>query len=93
MSAEELLTGDTLFSEDEMTMEMNLDIATDTNKKSLLELREMNKQAAQLKKITVDGMGSILNTLSLIDLNSKQLMWNNFDQSKTDLTKVSLIDQ
>ena len=46
MSAEELLIGDTLFSEDEMTMEMNLDIATDTNKKSLLELKEMNKQAA-----------------------------------------------
>ena len=38
-------------------------------------------------------MGSILNTLSLIDINSKQLMWKNFDESKTDLTKVSLIDE
>jgi hypothetical protein len=35
MSAEEILTGDPIFSDDEITQEMKKDIATATNKESL----------------------------------------------------------
>ena len=43
MSAEELLTGDALFSDDEMTMEMDLDKAARFNKNSLKDVKEMKK--------------------------------------------------
>ena len=71
MSAEDLLIVNDMFSEDELTNAMKDNWSANQNKESLTELKEITKQAMQLKKIAADGMCSIINTLEQIDFNSK----------------------
>lgn len=70
------------FDEDEVTFALNRQIIK--NRKDKVALQKAKKLATQLqelKKISIEGMKAVVDTINSINDNSKKIVFKNFDQA------------
>lgn len=74
------------FDEDEVTFALNRQLLKDRKSKAaLLKAKKLEKQLSELKKISLNGMQAIVETIHAIDDNSKKIFFQPFDQKEVNI--------
>lgn len=72
------------FSDDEVTFVLNRQLLKDRkDKQALIRVHRLEKQLKALKKLTVDGMQAVVDTIDKIDENSKKIVYRHFGQEES----------
>jgi hypothetical protein len=74
------------FSDDEITYELNRDIIKNRkDQRALQKAKILRSQIKNLKKFSIEGMKTIVDTISSIDDSSKKILFKHFDQSNVNI--------
>jgi hypothetical protein len=74
------------FDEDEVTFALNRQIIKNRKDKvALQKAKKLETQLQELKKISIDGMKAVVDTINSINDNSKKIVFKNFDQADVNV--------
>jgi hypothetical protein len=77
-----------LFSEDEVTYAWDrANIKGRKDKQAFIKSKILKQQVMDMKQFQMDGMKSLVDTISSIDENSKKILFKHFDHTNVNIMK------
>ena len=85
LSFEDLIVEDQ-YSDEEVTITLNRQLLKDRkDKQALIKVKILQRHVTELKALTLQSMGAIVDTMVAVDESSKKMAYSHFDQQETNI--------